>query len=191
MEQSQAGSLLQVYLATYPSDKSNQQPFPPFHQASWVVKRAVTFKTILTGIALVGSGTLAYVKWVASSDENKIKERFNNPITITEKLKDYVPRTDVESSLKKILTAGKVNNYWVVSGEHGTGKTTTVQKVCNEIGKGIIYVDVPKDVEDFKDALASAIGLNDRKHGGIWAFIHETVYGQDSLPGIFCYLNQS
>ena len=179
-------------MATYSSDQSNQQSFPHFTQASWgFVKRAVTFKTILTGIALVGSGgyftTLAYVKWVASSDDSKIKERFNNPITITEDLDDYVPRSDVESSLKKILTAGKVNNYWVFSGEHGTGKTTTVQKVCNEIGKGIIYVDVPEDVEDFKDALANAIGLNHRKHGGIWAFIHETVYGQEPLPSIVCY----
>jgi hypothetical protein len=177
-------------LATYSSDKSNLQPFP--NQASWrFVKRAVTFKTILAGIALVGSGgyliTLAYVQWVASSDDSKIKERFNNPITITEDLDDYVPRSDVESSLKKILTAGKVNNYWVVLGEHGTGKTTTVQKVCNEIGKGIIYVVVPKDVEDFKDALANAIGLNHRKHGGIWAFIHETVYGQEPLPSIVSY----
>ena len=81
------------------SDKSSQQSFP--NQASWgSVKRAATFKTILTGIALVGSGgyftTLAYVKWV-SSDENKIKERFNNPITITVDLKHYVPRTDVIS----------------------------------------------------------------------------------------------
>ena len=179
-------------MATYYSDKSNQQPFPHFTQASWrFVKRAVTFKTILAGIALVGSGgfftTLAYVKWVANSDENKIKERFNNPITITAKLKHYVTRSDVESSLKKIFTAEEVNNYWVVSGEHGTGKTTTVQKVCNEIGKGIIYVDVPEDVEDFKDALANAIGLNHRKHGGIWAFIHETVYGQEPLPSIVCY----
>jgi HrpA-like RNA helicase len=179
-------------LATYSSDKSNQQPFPHFTQASWgFVKRAVTFKTILTGIALVGSGgyftTLAYVQWVANSDENKIKERFNNPITITETLKYYVPRTDVESSLKEILTADEVNNYWVVSGEHGTGKTTTVQKVCNEIGKGIIYVAVPREVEDFKDALANAIGLKHRKQGGFWAFIHETVYGQEPLPSILCY----
>jgi HrpA-like RNA helicase len=179
-------------LATYSSDKSNQQPLPHLTQASWgFVKRAMTVKAILAGIALVGSGgfltTLVYVNSVASSDENKIKERFNNPITITADLDDYVPRTDVESSLKKILTADKVYNYWVVSGEHGTGKTTTVQKVCNEIGKGIIYVDVPKDVEDFKDALAQAIGLNHRKHGRIWAFLHETVYGQEPLPSIFCY----
>lgn len=151
----------------------------------------MTFKTILTGIALVGSGgyftTLVYFNWVATSDDSKIKKRFNNPITVTEKLKHYVPRSDVESSLKMILTADEVNNYWVVSGEHGTGKTTTVQKVCNEIGKGIIYVDVPKNVKDFKDALANAIGLNHRKHGGILAFIHEAVYGQESLPGIVYY----
>ena len=146
-------------MATYSSDKSNQQPFP---QAF-----AATFKAFLTGIVLVGSGgTVAYVKWVARSNANKIKERFNNPITITEDFDDYVPRTDVESSLKKILTPGKVNSYWVVSGEHDTGKTTTVQKVCNEIGKGIIYVDVPTNVEYFKDALANAIGLNHRRHGG-------------------------
>lgn len=148
----------------------------------------MTFKPILTGLALVGGGgyftTLAYVKWIASSDESKIKERFNNPISVTEKLKNYVSRIDVESSLKKILTAGEVNNYWVVAGENGTGKTTTVQKVCNEIGRGIIYVDVPKDVKDFKDALANSIGLNHREHDGIWAFILETVYGRELLSGI-------
>jgi HrpA-like RNA helicase len=177
-------------LETYSSDTSNQQPFPQFTQASrGYVKRASTFKTILTGIALVGSGgyfiTLAYVKWVASSN-NKIKERFNNPITITEDLDDYVPRSDVESSLKKILNASKVNTFWVVSGGHGTGKTTTVQKVCNEIGKGIIYVDVPDNVANFKDALANAIGLTYRQHGGIWNFIHQSVYGRENLPGIYC-----
>ena len=174
-------------METHSSDTSNQQPFP---QASWgYVKRAVTFKTILTGIALVGSGgyftTLAYVKWVATSDDSKIKERFNNPITVTEKLKHYVPRSDVESSLKKILTADEVNNYWVVSGEHGTGKTTTVQTVCHEIGKGIIYVDVPDDVKDFKNSFAKAIGLTYRYHSGIWTFIHQSVYGRELLPGLF------
>jgi len=130
----------------------------------------------LKGLTLVGGGgfftSLAYVKWVASSDESKIKEQFNKPITITEDLDEYVIRTDVESALKKILTSTstKVSNYWVISGEHGTGKTTTVQKVCNQIGKGIIYVDVPNNVKDFKDALANAIGLNHRKNGGILAF---------------------
>jgi Holliday junction resolvasome RuvABC ATP-dependent DNA helicase subunit len=106
---------------------------------------------------------------------------------MTEKLKHYVPRNDVEASLKKILTADEVSNYWVISGEHGTGKTTTVQKVCHEIGKGIIYVDVPKDVDDFKDALAKAIGLTYRHHSGLWSFIHQSVYGREPLPGMVYY----
>lgn len=46
-------------------------------------------------------------------------------------------------------------------------------------------MDIPKNVEDFKDALANAIGLNHRKHGGIWAFIREIVYGHEPLPGSF------
>ena len=179
-------------MATNSSDQSNQQSFPHFTQASWgFVKRAVTFKTILTGIALVGSGgyftTLAYVKWVASSDDSKIKERFNNPITITAKLKHYVPRTDVESSLKKIFTAEEVNNYWVVSGEHGTGKTTTVQKVCNEIGKGIIYVDVPENVAKFRKAFAQAIGVYyHQQDDGIFSHIHKLVFGPEQ--GIIVHL---
>ena len=192
-EQNQAISLLQVYIATYSSDKSNQQPFPQFTEASWgFVKRALTFKTILTGIALVGSGgyftTLAYVKWVANSNDSKIKEKFSNPITITEDFDDYVPRTDVESSLKGILTpAAKVNSYWVVLGEHGTGKTTTVQKVCNEIGKGIIYLTVPEDVAKFGNAFAQAIGVYyHQQDDGIFSHIHKLVFGPEQ--GIIVHL---
>jgi ABC-type molybdenum transport system ATPase subunit/photorepair protein PhrA len=108
---------------------------------------------------------------------------------MTVDLDDYVIRPDIEASLKKILNnpSTKVSNYWVISGEHGTGKTTTVQKVCHEIGKGIIYVDVPKDVDDFKDALAKAIGLTYRHHSGLWSFIHQSVYGREPLPGMVYY----
>jgi Cdc6-like AAA superfamily ATPase len=102
-------------------------------------------------------------------------------------LDDYVTRTDLESSLKKILTAGKVNNYWVVSGEHGTGKTTTIQKVCNEIGKGIIYVDVPEAAAKFRKAFAQAVGVNyHQQDDGIFSYIHKLVLGPEQ--GMIVYL---
>jgi hypothetical protein len=146
----------------------------------------------MTGIAVVGGGgyffsTCVYVKWVAISDDRRVKAKFNTPITMTAVSDDYVNRLDVETSIKKILTADKVYNYWVISGEHGTGKTTTVQKVCKEVGKGIIYVDVPKNVANFKDALANAIGWTHRHHSGLSSFIHQLVYGRESLPGNFNY----
>ena len=116
--------------------------------------------------------TLAYVKWVEKSDDA-------HPIT---DLDDYVTRSDVETSLRNILTPPKFNNYWIVCGEHGTGKTTTVQKVCQEIGKGIIYVNVPEDAKDFQDAFVNAIGLTHRHNGGILTFVHQSVYGREALP---------
>ena len=141
----------------------------------------------LQGLALIGGGgflaSLVYVIRVASSDTKKIKQKFNCPIAITVGIKDYVVRSDTEAFLKMILTPKEVENYWIISGEHGTGKTTTVQKVCQDIGKGIIYVDVPENVADFKNSLANALGLTHRHNSGFWHFIHQNVYGREPLSG--------
>jgi ATPase family associated with various cellular activities (AAA) len=186
-KQNQNVSFLQVSLANHSSDKSNKQPFPKFTQTTWrKTKTAITFKAVLTGLALVGGGgcftTLAYVQWVASGDESKIKEKFTLPITMTVDLDDYFPRNDVEASLKKILNnpSTTVSNYWVIVGEHGTGKTTTVQKVCNEIGKGIIYVDVPEDLSEFGKDFAQAIGVYyHQQNVGPLSYIHKSVLGPE------------
>ncbi len=74
-------------------------------------------------------------------------------------MNDYVSRKDVELSLRKILTPKKTDFYWVISGDEGAGKTTTVQKVCNDIGKGIIYVNIRENVEDFNTSFAQAMGV--------------------------------
>lgn len=143
----------------------------------------------LENIAAVGGSgffaTLAYVRWVAINDENKIKLKFNNPITSIQEFDEYVIRNDVETFLTEVLTARNVVSYWIISGQHGTGKTTAVQKVCHNIGKGIIYVDVPQDIENFKFSLADAIGLTHRNHKGLLSFIDATVYGHELFPGIF------
>lgn len=60
---------------------------------------------------------------------------------------DVIERPDVEKALREILNPkiGKFDPfYYLISGEHGTGKTTIVRKICREIGNGIIYIDVPK-----------------------------------------------
>jgi hypothetical protein len=111
---------------------------------------------------------------VAITDENKVKAMFNNPITITANLENYVPREDVEIYLKEILTPKRAQNMGSFWG-NSTGKTTIVQKVCNNIGKGIIYVDVPYNAADFKNSFAKALGLTHRHNGGLltWGYAYE------------------
>lgn len=93
---------------------------------------------------------------------------------------DYVGRSDVDDVLKKILTDPNVDCYWIVSGEHGTGKTTTVQNVCREIGKGIIYVDIPENIGLFNHSFAQAIGVFYHQQDDGWlSYFHKFYLGPE------------
>jgi hypothetical protein len=47
----------------------------------------------------------------------------------------------------------------VICGEFGTGKTQLIRKVSQEVGHGIIYVDVPFDVKNFGIAFGEALNF--------------------------------
>ena len=161
---------------------SKPKPEDFFERLVGYAKKFMTIKATLAvlGIAYTG-GTLIYVVGLAQADENKIKAKFTNPITVTQKVKDYVQRKEVESDLKQILTPDEdVKGFFVISGEHGTGKTTIVQKVCEEIGHGIIYVDVPEEVEEFSYAFSQAIGINyHQENNGFFSYIYQKVFDSE------------
>ncbi|CAG8815587.1 4479_t:CDS:2, partial [Dentiscutata erythropus] len=61
---------------------------------------------------------------------------------------------------QKIFRPGEDHSYYnVVCSEHETGKTTLTIKVAREIGKGIIYVDTPADIEEFGNSFGKALNL--------------------------------
>jgi len=69
-------------------------------------------------------------------------------------------RPELESELKLIIQPieGSIKkNYFLITGEHGTGKTTIVQKVCREAGSGVIYVSAPNTPGNIIKELALAI----------------------------------
>ena len=137
-----------------------------------------------TGLGIFGiywTGVLAYVKCITYLDEEKIKEKFNTPITVTQNLEDYIERSDVERDLRAILTpTRKVNEYIVIFGEGGTGKTSSIQKVCKELGQGIIYVNLSGSAQYFNQSFAQS--MNVRYHqqiNGGNAYIHKKVFGPE------------
>ena len=78
------------------------------------------------------------------------------------------------------------SSYYVISGEHGTGKTTMIKKVAQEIGGGVIYVNVPGKVEKFDEAFATETGCSFRSNSGLNDFIHGMIYkdGSETKKGI-------
>ncbi|RHZ90238.1 hypothetical protein Glove_2g19 [Diversispora epigaea] len=69
----------------------------------------------------------------------------------------FIPRPLIVKHLKKIFQPDSGQSFYhVVCGEHGSGKTTLVRLA---VGGGIIYVDVPSDVEDFGVAFGKALNF--------------------------------
>ena len=78
----------------------------------------------------------------------------------TDKETKAISRPDVEKVLRSVLCPKKgeqSNMYYLVTGEHGTGKTTIVRKVCREADGGVIYIDVPDYAGLVVPMLASAL----------------------------------
>jgi ATPase family associated with various cellular activities (AAA) len=140
----------------------------------WLVRRYVLV------LGLLSFTPLAYVSYIAYEDEKKLKNtlKFGNRPSVDIEKSVFIDRPTLSKELKAMLSPkphGKCL-YYVISGEHGTGKTSMIKKVCNEIGSGVIYVDVPDDVNDFEKAFASATGFDFRENTGIQKYIHGLVY---------------
>ena len=79
--------------------------------------------------------------------------------------KQLIYREDVIKELKRILKPiSDYSYYHVIFGNHGTGKTTVVRQCAREVGKGVIYVDVPPVLDEFVDNLAKAIGYSFKEY---------------------------
>ena len=60
------------------------------------------------------------------------------------------PWSEIVNHVKRILQPDKNHSFYhLICGEHGTGKTILIKIAAREVGCGIVYVDVPFDVEDF------------------------------------------
>lgn len=65
----------------------------------------------------------------------------------------------------------------LVTGEHGTGKTTSIRLACNKVKKGVIYVEVPNDANKFPNKLAKALNLDYSPLIGLRSFITKKILG--------------
>ncbi|CAG8442788.1 5474_t:CDS:2 [Acaulospora morrowiae] len=73
---------------------------------------------------------------------------------------NFISRHIIVDYLKNILQPDSDQSfYYVDCGEHGSGKTTLVRIASSEVGRGVIYVDVPSDVEDFGLAFGKALNF--------------------------------
>ncbi|RHZ63863.1 hypothetical protein Glove_327g19 [Diversispora epigaea] len=125
---------------------------------------------IVTGIILSIPVDLLYTWYQNRCNEyllNETMEKGTRP-QIDIFTEEFVPRPDIVNSLKKIFKPNKYHScYYMICGEHGTGKTTLTKIASKEVGQGVIYINIPKKfntLENFGVAFEEAINFTFKEH---------------------------
>jgi len=114
------------------------------------------------GGAIFVMSDLIYLWWVNQFNERRVNKTMEKGTQPQEKVPEdkLIPQPEIEERLKEIFQPDEDHSFYhVVCGEHGTGKTTLTVKVAREIGKGVIYVDTPADLEEFGKSFGKALNL--------------------------------
>ncbi|CAG8633024.1 4986_t:CDS:2, partial [Paraglomus brasilianum] len=135
-----------------------------------------TVKWISTGICLV-LFDLSFASWYNHRNERILLHAFEHGSCPEPdvKQKQLIDREVVIKKLRQILKPISDDTYHVIVGNHGTGKTTVVRQCARDVGKGVIYVDVPPVLDNFVNNLADAIGF--KEHVSITESLKRKILG--------------
>ncbi|CAG8577861.1 3189_t:CDS:2, partial [Funneliformis caledonium] len=138
---------------------------------------------------------LSFAKWYNRQNESVLLHAFEHgscpkPDVMQEQL---IYREVVIKKLRRILEPiPDHSSYHVVVGNHGTGKTTVVRQCARDVGKGVIYVDVPPVLDNFVDNLAKAIGYSFKEYVSFTESFKRRILGNSESaeqPRFFRVLN--
>lgn len=131
-----------------------------------LVKRSLAVKA---GLGLLGAGVLGFALWTRrpAAVADRVLEAFEcggKPGWDSEFKDDSaarVKRPDLEARLKELFFGEGRAAYILITGEHGTGKSTAVRRAVREQKgvNGAVYVNVPFDLAKFGGVVSEAVGF--------------------------------
>ena len=72
-----------------------------------------------------------------------------------------VPRLELHRKLVELFTQPQDDNFYLITGESGSGKTTAIRKAAIEVGAGVIYVDVPSSLLSLPQAITKSFNYTE------------------------------
>ncbi|CAF3928896.1 unnamed protein product [Rotaria sp. Silwood2] len=146
------------------------------------------FPSQINSIAIIIVAGVCYVIYEQVKNDYEIKSTFQNGSCPNFKFKEeqLLERKLLLNSLITILTpvADKlVSSYFIVLGEHGVEKSTLIRQAARTVCRGVIYVDVPSNVDKFGLAFARAIKFDFKEHIRLSTWIESKMFGSPSDEG--------
>lgn len=127
---------------------------------NWKQNMPKMCKLLLSSSAALLTSDWTYRMWVIKSNNRRVSKTVEKGNRLQEIVSDdkFIPRFRIMRVLERILQSNEnQSSYYIINGEHGSGKTTLIRRIANDIGKGIVYVDVPEDLNKFNDEFGKAI----------------------------------
>jgi len=143
---------------TIPSNRSERWK----SNSHWIQNMLNIRKFLLYTSAVLLTGDCIYYMWMISSNNRRVNKTIEKGTQPQDKVSEdkFIPRYEIMVQLRKIFQPDKdQSSYYVIYGEHGTGKTTLIKRVAREIGKGVIYIDIPEDFNKLGEEFGKAINF--------------------------------
>ena len=146
----------------------SQKRAPLRYEAFDWLKRAVAWKAAIGAAVFLGSACIAGYAWYTqgpSAREDTVLHAFEEGVGASEitQPKVAVTRSELHDTLTQVLRPVESQQYVLIVGEHGTGKSTAVRKAAREVGvdgtNGVVYFLVPEEVTSFATGLAELVGF--------------------------------
>lgn len=138
------------------------------------------------GVATLGSSLFVadavYAWYIESNRIPRIVRAFekgSKHLTPLEKREHkYYPRPNIERELRSVISPPFFQSFNFITGEHGTGKTTAVRSVCQQIGAGVVYTFLPPAAteQDVVETIGEAVNYDFDPPGGFWHRIRTRVF---------------
>ncbi|CAF2412020.1 unnamed protein product [Rotaria sp. Silwood2] len=146
------------------------------------------FPSGINSLAIFILAGVSYVIVEQIKNDYEIKQTFRNGSCPNFKFREeqLFERKEILDELSSIIkpVANKlVSSYYIVVGDHGTGKTTLIRQAARQAGRGVIYVDIPYNVERFGSAFARSINFNFKEHILLSAWIESKMFGSPPDDG--------
>ncbi|CAG8505007.1 171_t:CDS:2 [Paraglomus occultum] len=125
-------------------------------------KTAILANIIVTGLVGLISVDLLYAWYRNVCNERLLNETVENGTRPEAGVSSdkFISRPEIVERLKRIFQPYEDQSYYyMVCGEHGTGKTTLTRTASSEVGHGVIYVDVPANFNELGEAFGKAINF--------------------------------
>jgi hypothetical protein len=75
----------------------------------------------------------------------------------------FLPRSNIVKKLEKIFKFDFHSHYYIISGDHGSGKTTIAKMLSRNVGQGVIYIDMPLDLDQLDSVFEKAFNYKSCK----------------------------